>query len=252
LATCPRASRCLARALAPPAAIGLTLRGTDRLVEVVLTDGASDLLLATRRGRVIRFPEDEVSAMGRTAQGVKGVRLGTNDALVGMLALRREAALCLVTDRGLAKRVQLAEFPLQKRGGLGTVALPVGARSGGVLVAKELQEGEDLMLVTSAGRTLRLTGEQVPLLDRTAPAEAVLELEADERIVDVTRVATRRPAPGARAEADTNDEEDDTEDGDAVETGEDGEIGAGAAGERDGGAPRDPDLDQLELLGAGE
>ncbi|MDQ3604707.1 MAG: DNA gyrase subunit A, partial [Gemmatimonadota bacterium] len=214
--------------------IAITLKEGDRLVEALLTDGTADVVLITRKGRVIRFPEEEVSPTGRATQGVKGVKVGSADGVAGMLAVRRDAALCMLTERGLAKCTPLSDFPLQGRGGLGAVAMPVGAKSGAVLAALELLEEEELMVVTSAGRTLRLAGEQIPVLDRGAPGEAVLELEEGEKLIDVTRVATRQessPSADLRPDAATEDSEEADEAENAELTDEEQLELLGAAGE---------------------
>jgi DNA gyrase subunit A len=178
----------------------------DRLLDVQLSDGTSDLVLATRRGRAIRFPEADVSPMGRVAQGVKGVKLSGADALVGMVVVRRDASLCAVTQNGLATRLMLSELPVQRRGGLGTVVLSLGPRAG-VVAAKELLEDDELMASTSSGQLLRLPAASVPVQDRGAAGVPVLSLEKGETIVELTRVADRK-TKSAQGEAEVDDADD--------------------------------------------
>ena len=101
----------------------------DRILDVRLSDGTGEVMLITRAGRAIRFPESDLSVLGRTAQGVKGIDLKDGDSVVGLLLLRRDAWVMSVTDGGLGKKTAVGDFPLQKRGGLGTMAVPSGDES---------------------------------------------------------------------------------------------------------------------------
>jgi DNA gyrase subunit A len=184
----------------------VSVKAGDRVVEVQVTDGTGDVVLATSAGRVIRFPEAEIPVMGRVAQGVKGVKLRQGETLVGMVVVRREGDLCLVTERGFAKRVALEELPVQGRGGLGSVALQVVRGTGKVVSARELLPEEDLMAVTAVGRTLRVHGEQVVPGDLKTLPEPAVELSAHDRIVAVTRTAEPREDPEAPDEPEEGDE----------------------------------------------
>ncbi len=185
----------------------INLRKGDRLLDVQLADGDSELVLATSRGRVIRFHETEVPEMGRVAQGVKGINLGKNDALAGMLVVRRDATLCTVTERGFVKRIPLSEFAPQKRGGLGTAAAGLVARCGPLVSARELLSGDELMVTTAAGQAIRLPGDEVPVQERGELDLPLIVLERGDRIVEVTRVASRR-SDEADPDSDDHDEAD--------------------------------------------
>ncbi|MGH7481242.1 MAG: DNA gyrase subunit A, partial [Longimicrobiales bacterium] len=115
----------------------INIRKGDRLLDVQRSDGGADVVLATRRGRVIRFPEADIAPMGRTAQGVRGIQLRKGDALVGLVLARREAVLELITRNGGVQRMSVQELHLQKRGGLGRRGIRVDAESGDVVVARE-------------------------------------------------------------------------------------------------------------------
>ncbi len=193
----------------------LVVKEGDRLVDVQVTDGSADVVLATSAGRAIRFPEAEVSPQGRVAQGMRGVKLKSGEMVVGFLAVRRDAELCLVTARGFAKRVALEELPVQGRGGTGTVVLPTGKDMGEVVGARELLPDEDLMAVTMVGRTLRLVGGTVLLGDAKARADQVLDLSGHDRVVEVTRVAEPAESPDS-GDADTEPDAEELE-GDVLE-----------------------------------
>ncbi|MBW3627994.1 MAG: DNA gyrase subunit A [Gemmatimonadetes bacterium] len=189
--------------------IAISLREGDRLIDVQLSDGNADVVLVSESGRAIRFQEADVPPMGRATQGVAGIKLRAGDRLAGMVVVRRDAALCTVTTRGFAKRTELTDFPVQKRGGLGTPATTVSAKTGPLVAARELQPGDDLMLISASGHTARLIGDDLPPLPRGAQGTSVIELHPGDRLVDVTRV-------GEKEERD-EDGGDDTPEGDAEE-----------------------------------
>jgi DNA gyrase subunit A len=167
----------------------IKLQERDRVLDVQLAESGTDIVLVTRLGRAIRFPEAEVPSMGRATQGVKGVELRPGDAVIGMVVVRRDASICTVTSNGYAKRTPLAEYPIQKRGGLGTVTLDVTDRTGPLVTAKELLPGDELMVITAAGRTIRLTDTQVPEQGRATQGKRVLKGEEGDPVVEVARVA---------------------------------------------------------------
>ena len=128
-------------------------------MDVRLSDGEGEVMLITKAGRAIRFPESDLSVLGRTAQGVKGIDLKGDDSVVGMLLIRRDAWVLSVTEDGKGKRTEVSDFRLQKRGGLGTMAVPTGdatapgAARGTVLVsAWEVLEGDEVMVVMASGQ----------------------------------------------------------------------------------------------------
>ncbi|HSJ10601.1 MAG TPA: DNA gyrase subunit A [Longimicrobiales bacterium] len=173
----------------------------DRLLDVQVAEGLNDVVLVTEQGRAIRFPETDVPEMGRVAQGVKGIQLRAGDGVVGMVVVRREAALCTVTEKGYAKRTPVSDYPSQKRGGLGTITLDVSARTGALVAAKEVLDGDELMLITAAGSALRVTGADIPVQGRATQGKKVVEISAADRVVEVSRVARDESGPPRRAVA---------------------------------------------------
>jgi DNA gyrase subunit A len=164
----------------------------DRLLDVQVSEGVADVVLVTRGGRAIRFPEPEVPLLGRVTQGVRGIQLRSDDAVVGMVVVRREATLCTVTESGYAKRTALTEYPVQKRGGLGTITLDVTEKTGRLVAAKELLDGDELMVIAASGRATRLKSAEVPVQGRATQGKKVLALESGDGIVEVARVAEER------------------------------------------------------------
>jgi DNA gyrase subunit A len=170
----------------------------DRLLDVQVSEGTNDVVLVTVQGRAIRFPENDVPFMGRVAQGVKGIQLRRNDGVVGMVVVRREGTLCTVTENGYAKRTPVTEYPAQKRGGLGTITLDVSDRTGPLVAAKELLDGDELMIITAAGTALRVSGANVPVQGRATQGKRIADIGAGDRVVEVSRVARESRDTGPR------------------------------------------------------
>jgi DNA gyrase subunit A len=196
----------------------------DRLLDVQVSEGTNDVVLVTAQGRAIRFGENDVPFMGRVAQGVKGIQLRKDDGVIGMVVVRREATLCCVTGEGYAKRTPVSDYPAQKRGGLGTITLDVSSKTGPLVAAKELLDGDELMVITASGAATRLSGAHVPIQGRATQGRKLVAVAAGDRVVEVSRVARegdsaagqRRStttsaesgsAPGTRFDADTELEE---------------------------------------------
>jgi DNA gyrase subunit A len=170
----------------------------DRLLDVQAAEGQNDVVLVTAQGRAIRFAEGDVPAMGRVAQGVKGMQLRQGDAVIGMVVVRREATLCTVTEGGYAKRTPVSDYPSQKRGGLGTITLDVGTKTGPLVAAKELLDGDELMVITASGTALRLAGADVPVQGRATQGRRIVNLATGDRVVEVARVAREGSASASR------------------------------------------------------
>ena len=179
----------------------IRLQGDDLVLDVQMAEGASDIVLVTRQGRAIRFPDADIPPMGRTTQGVKGVGLRKGDAVIGMVVVRRESTLCTVTANGFAKRTPLADYPVQKRGGLGTITLDVNEKTGPLVTAKEVLPGDELMIITASGKASRLIAADIPEQGRATQGKRVLKDAEGDVVVEVSRVARER-------------DEDDADDGD--------------------------------------
>ena len=195
--------------------IAAGIKGGDRILDVVLSDGQAELMILTQEGRAIRFPESDVPEVGRTAQGVKGVGLGDGDGVVGMVVIRRDAHILTVTDDGMGKRTPVSEFPLQKRGGMGNLAIPAGADARPVVGAMEVLDADEVMLVTASGLVTRVPAEKVPVQGRRTRGARLLRLGSGDRVVEVTRVAAGSGGPSdaekepvAASAADAEDQSD--------------------------------------------
>ncbi len=211
----------------------INLAKGDHLLDVQLSDGTADLVLVTKRGRSIRFEEEDVAVMGRVAQGVKGINLAARDEVVGIVVVRRDAGLCVVTAKGFAHRVLISELPLQKRGGLGSMITELSARTGSIVAAKEMLHGDQLMVLSTDGEALRIRGEDLAIGDRGAPPRVDVGLAAGAAVAEVTRAA----APGPNASA-AGEPEPSSDEPAAVAVAAE----AGEAGEPDSVTSREPGL----------
>jgi len=192
-----------------PRAGGIIAAGVkkgDEVFEVALSDGKAEVMVFSRGGRAIRFPEGQVSLFGRTAQGVKGMGLKGGDSVVGMLLVRREAQVLTVTEDGLGRRTTVDEFPLQNRGGLGTMVLPGGAGAGVLVSALEVVEGEDVMVVSAGGKVFRIPVSDIPEQHRRSRGRKLVSLPSGDRVVEVTRASGKGSTIPA-GEAPTTEEE---------------------------------------------
>ena len=178
--------------------IAAGLKEGDRIMDVRLSDGDGEVMLISRDGRAIRFPESDLSVLGRNAQGVKGIDLKGDDSVVGMLLIRREAWVLSVAEDGKGKRTKVGDFPLQRRGGLGTLAVPSG--DGTALVsALEVLEGDEVMVVMASGKVTRLHADQVPLQGRRTQGQALVQPATGDRVVEVTRAYSEMVGRGSEA-----------------------------------------------------
>jgi DNA gyrase subunit A len=227
--------------------IAAAVRDGDAILDVIASDGRADIILFTRQGRAIRLHEKDIPAMGRTAQGVKGIGLKGKDRVVGAVPVRRDAALLTVIESGWGKRTPLAEFPIQKRGGLGTIAVPGSEGKGGALVgALEVVESDEVTIVTAAGGAVSLSASKVPEQGRRTRGSKVIRLAAGDRVVEVTR------SIGKEGEDDGRERRSGGEEGSGGMEGggeEDGEEEGGAV---EGLSSASKDSNGLDLFGGGE
>jgi DNA gyrase subunit A len=215
--------------------IAAGVKDGDEILDVDLSDGLADVMLLSTGGRAIRFPEGDVPVVGRAAQGVKGIDLKGDDRAVGMLLIRREAQVLTVTEDGMGKRTPVSEFPLQKRGGMGTLALPSSGKGSGVVSALEVLSQDEVMVISAGGQVTRVRAEDVPVQGRRTQGKRMVKLKGGDRVAQVTRAAGK---------------------GGAGERGGRGDGDDGGDGGGNGARPERPEDDedvaagQLDLLGS--
>ncbi|MGA2955758.1 MAG: DNA gyrase subunit A [Thermodesulfobacteriota bacterium] len=184
--------------------IALNLDPEDGLISACLTDGTKEILLSSREGKAIRFPEEDVRGMGRAARGVKGITLGKNDFLVSMDILSPGAigvSILSVTENGFGKRSPVEDYRLQSRGGKGIITVKTTARNGKLVGTQQITDQDEVMLITDKGKIIRLRCGEIRLSSRNTQGVKLIELEAGERVMAVARLAEREEEPaGPEAE----------------------------------------------------
>ena len=163
---------------------------SDELIDVYLTDGSNEVLLATRNGKAIRFNESDVREMGRSARGVKGISLARGDAVVGLVvAAREDAALLVVCERGLGKRTDITSYRVQRRGGKGVINVRLTQKTGKVVAIKEVRDKDELVLITRKGIVNRQPVAEIRETGRAAQGVRLVNLDTGDLVVDATCVA---------------------------------------------------------------
>ena len=165
--------------------IAILLDEGDDLIEVVLTDGENNIMLATHQGKAIRFAEADVRSMGRVTRGVRGIRLADDDYLVGMCIQREGAQLLTITENGYGKRTEVEEYRLQTRGGKGISNYNITEKTGLIAAVRMAAEGEDILLVTSGGIIMRTKVEEISCLSRTTQGVRVVRLGDNIKVIDM-------------------------------------------------------------------
>jgi DNA gyrase subunit A len=201
--------------------IAITIDEGDDLIDVQLTMGDQDIFLGTRKGQSIRFHEEDVRDMGRTARGVIGIRMDDDDAVVGMEIPTEGNSIITVSENGYGKRTAVEEYRQQNRGGQGVINLKTVAKVGNVSGVLQVTGDEDIVLISNAGKIIRLKVEEVPLLHRSTQGVRLIEIDPEEKLVGVARaereieerengLAVEDETEGAvnELELDTGDQED--------------------------------------------
>jgi DNA gyrase subunit A len=168
--------------------VAINIEPGDELIDVQICDANSDIVLATRDGMSIRFHQGDVREMGRATTGVKGIELEKNDALIGMVVVRREATLLVVSEHGFGKRSELSEYRVQKRGGKGIITLKKTDKTGGMIALKEVIPADELMMITRHGVIIRVPVDGISVIGRNTQGVKVMNLEPGDSVVDVARV----------------------------------------------------------------
>jgi DNA gyrase subunit A len=186
-------------AFSHPRAAGIqaiNLEAGDEVMAARRTDGQREVLLATRTGMIIRFSEEEVRPMGRTASGVRGIDVEEGDAVICADVIQEGASILTVTERGYGKRTPLEEYRLQGRAGKGIIDIKTEGRNGPVVGMLQVREGDDVLLVTSKGKMIRFPVADVKLQGRNTMGVRIVDLDADDKVGSLARVEAEQ-APAA-------------------------------------------------------
>ncbi len=182
--------------------IALGLDDGDHLVQAAITDGTRDVLMVTRQGKAVRFEESSVREMGRTARGVRGIRLGTDDALISLMLPDPDCTVLTVSENGYGKRTAVTEFPVKGRATRGVISMVVNERNGPLVAAIQVNDSDQVMLISDQGTLVRTRADEISVLGRNTQGVRIIRLSDDEKLVGVDRVA--------------EPEEEDSDDGDEL------------------------------------
>ncbi len=180
--------------------IGVRVEDGDQLLYAALTDGTREMLIATKMGQSIRFPEEQVRPMGRPSYGVKGIDLSEGDEVVGLEVSDPERPNVLaVCANGYGKRTNIEEFRTQNRGGKGIILIDASERNGPVVGIKLVKDGDEIMLITDRGQTLRTQVSEIRETGRNAQGVKIMSTADEERIVALERLAESTEVDGAES-----------------------------------------------------
>jgi len=203
--------------------IAVDLDEDDYLVGVEITDGTRDVMLFTSEGKVNRFKETDTRSMGRTARGVRGVRLPDGCKVIGLL-LAAEGTVLTATENGYGKRTPIDDYPTHKRGGQGVIGIKTEGRNGAVVAAQLVQDTDQLMLITDGGTLVRTRVSEVSVSGRNTQGVTLIKLSKGEKLIGMDRIM------------EVDDESAEGEDADGADT--DGDTGS-TPGDASGDAPND-------------
>ncbi|OXS56675.1 DNA gyrase subunit A [Cohnella sp. CIP 111063] len=187
--------------------IAISLREDDDLIGVKLTDGSREIVMGTSHGMSIRFSEEDVRAMGRSATGVKGIQLDEGDKVIDMDVVEPDRDVLIVTAKGYGKRTPMTEYRIQTRGGKGIKTLNVTDKNGEIVGLKVVHDEEDLMIMTSSGTLIRTSMSGINTMGRITQGVKLINIRDEDSVATVAR------AP--RSEDDTDSEETENEEGDS-------------------------------------
>jgi len=188
--------------------IAVELLEGDRLVGVDLTDGKQDIMLFTDAGKVIRFNEENVRAMGRTARGVRGVKLQQDQQVIALVIAKESGAILTATENGYGKRTDISEYRLTGRGGQGVISIQVSERNGKVVGAVQVSDEHEIMLISNGGTLVRLHAAEISIIGRNTQGVRLINLSDGEKLVGLGCVEEIAEAEGdaeSQAEAEAMD-----------------------------------------------
>ncbi len=171
--------------------IAIGLANEDELQWVVETDGSREILIVTEHGMSIRFPEEQVRFMGRTAAGVRGINLRNGDAVVGMGVVREDCAVLVATREGYGKRTNASEYRSQSRGGKGIKTLNVTPKNGPLVGMRIVSNDDELLIMTTAGQMIRQTVSAIRQIGRSTQGVRLIRLDENDHVASIARIVTQ-------------------------------------------------------------
>ena len=169
--------------------VAITLEKGDELINVEMTDGTQQIILATKNGIAVRFEERDVRATGRSAQGVRGISLKDNDEVIGMVVASDDKSLLSVTENGYGKRTPISEYRLINRGGSGVINIQCTERNGKVVAVCSVTDSYDILFVSKNGIIMRVRDSDISAIGRNTQGVRIMKLEANDKVVSAVKVA---------------------------------------------------------------
>ena len=169
----------------------------DRLIETLMTDGESSVLLATEQGQAIKFAESDVRSMGRATRGVRGISLAKGDRVVDVAVPRDDETVLVVTENGYGKRTKVPEYRLQKRGGRGTINIKTSKRNGRVVAVKPVRDVHELVIMTAQAKVIRSPVKEISIIGRNTQGVRLISLAKGDKVVGVAIATTEEDKPAA-------------------------------------------------------
>jgi DNA gyrase subunit A len=166
----------------------INIIGDDQLIDVQLSDGNCEVVLATREGMAIRFKDTDVREMGRATTGVRGVALAGKDFVIGMVVVKQSATLLVVTEKGMGKRSEIDAYRLQRRGGKGVINIRTSDKAGKVVAIREVVPGDELMVITRNGVVNRQSVDGIRVIGRNTQGVRLINLGPKDVVMDVAKV----------------------------------------------------------------
>lgn len=168
--------------------IAIDLDQDDRLVGVDITDGSKDIMLFTDAGKVIRFAEKLVRAMGRTARGVRGIRMTADQSVISLVVAQTAGTILTATEKGYGKRTNVEEYRVSGRGGQGVISIHVNERNGKVVRALQVTDGDEAMLITDQGTLVRIRVNELSIIGRNTQGVRLINVAVSEKVVGMQRI----------------------------------------------------------------
>jgi DNA gyrase subunit A len=164
------------------------LRDNDHLVDVVITNGSRHIMLLSNAGKAIRFSETDVREMGRTAAGVRGMRLGSDQRVISMIMVEDEGSILTATEYGYGKRTPLSEYPVKGRGGQGVISIQTNERNGEVVGAVQVSPDDEMMLITNSGTLVRIGVGDISETGRNTQGVRLIRLTNGEKLAEIEKI----------------------------------------------------------------
>jgi len=173
----------------------MDLEPGDEVISARRTDGTREVMIATKQGMIIRFSEEEILSKSRGAGGVRGIDVADDDAVIAAEVVQEGSQILTITERGFGKRTPLEEYRLTGRGGKGIIDIKTAGRNGTVVGMLQVRGGDDVLIVTTKGKVIRIHADEVSSQGRNTMGVRIIDLDADDRVGSIARVGAESPAP---------------------------------------------------------